>query len=86
MFSSASRSEPNMTKMSLVSSYAINPRRACTARVIVVIVCVCLVCPRAISLHEQSIAPQMIPRIQRRIKVDKDVGFSLKLLHSGVMV
>ena len=37
-----------------------------------------------ISLHEQSIAPQMISHIQRQIKVEKYVGFSMKLLHSGV--
>ena len=66
-------------------SYIINPRRACAARVTVVVVCVCLsVRPRAISLHEPSIAPQTIPRIQCRIKVEKYVGFSLKLLRSGI--
>ena len=37
-----------------------------------------------ISLHEPSITPQTIPCIQRRIKVEKYVGFSLKLLHSRV--
>ena len=44
--------------------------------------CTCRVClsvcmsvhPRAISLHEQSITPQMIPRIQCRIKVERYVG------------
>ena len=42
------------------------------------------VCLRAISLHGQSIAPQTILRNQRQIKVEKYVGFSLKLLRSGV--
>ena len=54
--------------------------------------CTCRVClsvcmsvrPRAISLHEQSITPQMIPRIQCRIKVERYVGFYLKLLRSRV--
>ena len=36
-----------------------------------------------ISLHEPSIAPQAIPRIQCRIKVEKYVGFSLKLAAFG---
>ena len=63
----------------------INPRRACAARVIVVVLSVCLsVCPRAISLHEPSPAPQTMPRIQRPRKVEKYVGFSLKQLCPGV--
>ena len=37
-----------------------------------------------ISFHEPSIAPQTLPRIQRLIKVEIYVGFSLKLLRSGV--
>ena len=38
-----------------------------------------------ISLLEPSIAPQTILRIQRSIKVGKNVGFFLKLLRSRVM-
>ena len=57
----------------------IDPRHACAARVTVVIVSLWLL------VHEPSIALQTIPRIQRRIKVEKYVGFSLKLLRSGVM-
>ena len=52
-------------------SCIVNSRLACAARVTVFVVCVCL----SVSLHEQSVAPQAIPRIQRRIKVEKYVGF-----------
>ena len=60
----------------------VNPRRACAARVMVVAVSVCLL--PYISLHELSIAPQTIPRIQHRIKVERYMGFSQKLLRSVV--
>ena len=53
-------------RTSTIGQLVVNPRGACAARVIVVAVCVC---PRAISLHEQSIAPQTIPHIQRRINI-----------------
>ena len=39
---------------------------------------------RYISLLEPSITPQTIPSIQSRIKVETYVGFSLKLLRSGI--
>ena len=59
------------------STLIVNRRCSCAARVTVVVVCVCQsVRYPDISLHEPSIAPQTIPRLQRRIKVEKYVGFS----------
>ena len=63
----------------VLSRALLNPRRrACAARVTVVVVSVCL----SASYLEQSIAPQTMPRIQRRSMVEINVG---KQLHSGVM-
>ena len=63
----------------------INPRHACAVR-ITVVVCLSVCVLRDISLHNSPIALQTIPHIQRRIKVEKYAGFSLKLLRSRVMV
>ena len=61
----------NSTLYQNVWQEVVNPRRACAARVTVVVVCVCLsVNPRAISLHESSIPSHKTPRSQRHIKVE----------------
>ena len=70
----------------------INPRHAYTARVTVVVVCVCLSVRFVTShftshqsLHKQYQVYQVV-YIQRRMKVEMYVGFSLKLLRLRVMV
>ena len=66
----------------------INPRRTCAARVTVVVVCVCLSVSQSVTRHLTSRA---INRSTNNatysvlgIQVENYVGFSLKLLRSGV--
>ena len=67
-------------------SVVINPRRACAARVTVVVMSVCLsvclcVCPLShISPMERLFVLKTLSRTQRATKVKKFVGFSLKML------
>ena len=68
---------------SLFSNSLINPRRACAARVTVVVLCVCLL--SHISPTERLFALKTLSRTQRATKVKKFVGIFLKRLHSRVM-
>ena len=61
----------------------INPRRACAARVTVVVLCVCLL--SHISPMERLFVLKMLSRTQRATKVKKFVGICLKRLRSRVM-
>ena len=65
----------------------INPRRACAARVTVVVlsVCVCVCLLSQNSPLERLFVLQILSRIQRATEVEKFVGFSLEPLRSRVM-
>ena len=58
--------------------YVVNPRRACAARVTVVVVCVCRLV--ANSLLKGQFVLKTLSHTQRATKVKKFVGFSLKPL------
>ena len=62
--------------MSTCSKFVINPRRACAARVTVVVMSVCL----SVTPLERLFVLKTLSHTQRATKVKKFVGFSLKPL------
>ena len=67
-------------------STIINPRRACAARVIVVVLCVCVfVCPQLFSHYMLLGGLLAIPTASVLQGQDKNVAILLKPLHSGDM-
>ena len=70
--------------------FVINPRRACAARVTVVVLCVCMcvcmcVCPLIPAASHIGITKERYQRILRNTGIVFKKGFFLKTLDSEVM-